>query len=102
MLQNILFALISVFAVYGLMGVLWYLALELSKPRGGSKYVLLVDCRGDEDAVAKVSCLLSRLRVTGELRYVDLVALCEENSEAQRALRANFGKEKRICIIVDS
>ena len=100
MLENLFCAAVAILAVWGCMALATALLLAFTRPKRGEETVLLLFSEGSvEDTVQRVSVLLSRLSLLGELRYTGIAVLCEKNDpERLAALQSAFGAEKRVVI----
>ena len=100
MLENLLCAAIAILAVWGSMALAYMLLMSLIRPKKNERRLLLLLSEGSaEDTVERVSFTLSRLSVSGELRYTVIAVLCDPaDAEKRRALAAAFGHEKRVIV----
>ena len=100
MLENLFCAAVAILAVWGCMALAYALLWAFTRPKQYEETVLLLYSEGSvEDTVQRVSVLLSRLSVLGELRYTRIAVLCEKSDhERLAALKSAFGADGRVVI----
>lgn len=102
MYENLICAIGTVFAVVGVVAVIYFILLRFIRPAKDEKYyIVTVLGKNEKNACARVSYLLSQLLSTGDMRYCTILAVDCGMSEWQRqSLLDAFGKEK--CVVVCS
>ncbi len=100
MLENLLCAAIAILAVWGSLALAYMLLMSLIRPKKNERRLLLLLSEGTaEDTVERVSFMLSRLSVSGELGYTVIAVLCDPaDAEKRQALAAAFGREERVIV----
>ena len=100
MVENILCAVGTVFAVVGFVAVVYFIMLRLIRPGKNEKYYkVIVFDENEENACYRVSFLLSQLISTGDIRSCSILAVDNGMTFYQyQSLLAAFGKEKSIIV----
>ena len=99
MLENLFCAAVAILSVWGALALIFTLLLSLIRPKKNEQRILLLLPDPASDAVEQVSFALSRISVTGELRYTRIAVLgAPEDTENRKALLAAFGREPRVTV----
>ena len=99
MLENLFCAAVALLSAWGALALAYTLLFSVIRPKKNERCVLLLLPGPDSDPVEQVSFALSRLSVTGELRYTCIAVLvAPEETETRKALLAAFGKEPRVTV----
>lgn len=98
--DTILLALETVFAVIGLVAVIYYLLMHFIRPgRDEMYYEVLVFRGGEQNACLRVSYLLSLLLSSGNSRHCRILAVDDGMSFSQReSLISAFGNDRNVVI----
>ena len=92
MLENLFCAAVALLSAWGALALAYTLLFSVIRPKKNERSVLLLLPGPDSDSVEQVSLALSRLSVTGELRYTCIAVLvAPEETETRKALLAAFG-----------
>lgn len=104
MLEDLFCAAIAVFAVWGVMALVYvFLTSLIRPPRGAPCVVLLYLNEPPEAAVERVSFYLSRLSLTGSLGRTVIAAVHEDGDAAlSEALNSAFGGDAHVLICCKS
>jgi hypothetical protein len=100
--REFLCAMISLLSVWGAAALVYMLSLWLIRPKTGENAVVLLRMSGaPETDIARVSYCLSRLNVTGELRFTVIAAVYAEEDETDlsySAVKKAFAQEPRVLV----
>ena len=100
--REFLCAMIALLSVWGAAALVYMLLLWLIRPKTGENAVVLLRMSGaPETDIARVSYCLSRLNVTGELKFTVIAAVYadeEERSLCYNAVEQAFAQEPRVLV----
>ncbi len=99
--REFLCATIALFSVWGAAALVYMFSLWLIRPKTGENAVVLLRMSGaPETDIARVSYCLSRLNVTGELRFTVIAAVYEDEDETSTytAVKQAFAQEPRVLV----
>lgn len=100
MVENILCAVGTLFAVIGLVATVYFFMLRLIRPGKDERYYkVIVFDENEENACYRVSFLLSQLISSGNIRNCSILAVDNGMTFYQhQSLLAAFGKEKSVIV----